>query len=421
MRRSPEHRKQFVPMGGAPAGSTVPSDAIFENGGEAMAVTDSTASGQQGIDPELAVRDVIERLRNAYDRRDVDGALELFADDAVLVFAPRAFKGKGDIRHGLEWDAQLSPTSETRLSGIEVLARANVAVMESVVVQQTADGIGYECPVVTVIELGDDRKIRRMSSYYDRLAIVQQVANKSSGLRGAAFKRLANALVSQAEKGLERPEVPRENVQIVLRWLREGIPTSRNLGDAIRLAGVIVTGVLSRRPVRPVDDEARRPLPGDELVSTNLQYTDCVTIRARPSEIWPWLVQMGCRRAGWYSYDRLDNGGVPSADRILPELQRVEVGDILRWTPDGPDDGFVVLAVEPERALVLGDDRGSITWAFVLEPIDKTSTRLVTRGKVWYKRPAVGLMVRLVLRPIYFGMQRRQLLSLKQRVEAGTR
>lgn len=217
----------------------------------------------------------------------------------------------------------------------------------------------------------------------------------------------------------KRPEKRQENVQIVLRWFREGFPTSRNLRDAIRLAGVIVTGVLSRRPVRPLGDEARRPLPGDELVPAKRQNTDCVTIRARPAEIWPWLVQMGCRRAGWYSYDRLDNGGVPSADRIVPELQHVEVGDILPWTPDGPDDGFVVRAVEPERALVLGDDRGSMTWAFVLEPTGERCTRLVNRGRVWYKRPAVGLMWRLVLRPIHFGMQRRQLLNLKRRVEAG--
>ena len=143
-----------------------------------MAVTDSTDTGQQRIDSELAVRDVVERFRDAYDRRDVDGALELFADNAELVLAPRAFQGKADIRHGLEWDARLSPVSKTRLSGIEVLAKGNVAVVECVV-QQTAEGIGYECPVVTVIELGDDRKIRRMSSYYDRLAIMQQVAKKS--------------------------------------------------------------------------------------------------------------------------------------------------------------------------------------------------------------------------------------------------
>ena len=53
-----------------------------------------------------------------------------------------------------------------------------------------------------------------------------------------------------------------------------------------------------------------------------------MTIRARRTDIWPWFVQMGWRRGGWYSYDGLDNGGVPSATRIVPELQRVEVGDV---------------------------------------------------------------------------------------------
>lgn len=89
----------------------------------------------------------------------------------------------------------------------------------------------------------------------------------------------------------------------------------------------MVTGVLSRRQVCPLGDEARRPLPGDELVpSAKIRWTHGITIRARPTEIWPWLVQMGCRRAGWYSYDGLDNGGVPSAERIVPELQLTGVG-----------------------------------------------------------------------------------------------
>jgi ketosteroid isomerase-like protein len=385
-----------------------------------MAVTNSTSANQQGIDPELAVRDALERFRDAYDRRDVDGALELFADDAVLVFAPRAFKGKDEIRQGLEWDAQLSPTSKTRPSGIEVLAKANVAVAESVV-QQTAEGVGYECPVVTVIELGDEGKIRRMSSYYDRLAIMQQVANRSSGLSRGVFKRLVNFLVSRAEKGLKRPDVPRENWEIGWRWLTGGDPSLINrLRDAIRLAGVIVTGPLSQQPVRPLGDEARRPLPGDEVVPAKVQWTNGVTIRARPSEIWPWLVQFGCRRAGAYSYDSLDNGGVRSADRIIPEFQHVDVGDILPWTPTA-DDGFIVRAVEPERALVLGEETGSFSWTFVLEPIDQTSTRLLTRARAWYKTFASRLMIGLVFHPIHFGMQRRQLLNLKRRAEKGAR
>ena len=180
----------------------------------------------------------------------------------------------------------------------------------------------------------------------------------------------------------------------------------------------MVAGVLSRRPVRPLGGEARRPLPGDELVpNARFRWTHGITIRGRPAEIWPWLVQMGCRRAGWYSYDGLDNGGVPSAERIVPELQRVEVGDIFPMTP-AADDGFVVRAVEPERALVLGDAAGSTTWGFVLEPMDETSTRLIARVRGGFERLAIGLMIGLVWRPIHFGMQRRQLLNLKQRVQA---
>ena len=212
--------------------------------------------------------------------------------------------------------------------------------------------------------------------------------------------------------------MPQENWDIAWRWLKGGDPSLINrFRDAIRLTVVMVTGVLSRRPVRPLGDEARRPLPGDELVPGKVQFTNGVTIRARPIEIWPWLVQMGCRRAGVYSYDGLDNGGVPSADRIIPELQHVEVGDVLPWTPTA-DDGFIVRAVEPERALVLGEDTGSFTWVLVLEPIDATSTRLIARGRGWYESLAGGLMLRLVWHPIHFGMQRRQLLNLKQRVEA---
>ena len=211
--------------------------------------------------------------------------------------------------------------------------------------------------------------------------------------------------------------MPQENWDIGLRWLKGESSLANRLPDAIRLAGVIVTGVLSHRPVRPLGDEARRPLPGDELVPAKTQQTHGVTIEARPTEIWPWLIQMGCRRAGVYSYDRLDNGGVPSADQILPEFQHIEVGDILPWTPTS-EDGFIVRAVEPERALVLGEDTGSFTWTFVLEPIDATSTRLITRLRLRYESLAYGLILR-VFQPIHFGMQRRQLLNLKRRVEAG--
>lgn len=178
---------------------------------------------------------------------------------------------------------------------------------------------------------------------------------------------------------------------------------------------------ISRRPVRARGDEARRDLPGDELLpSTKGQWTNAITIRAQVDEVWPWLVQMGCRRAGWYSYDGLDNGGVPSAERIVPELQEVEVGDLFPWTPEA-DDGFIVKAVEPGRVLVLGGDAGSlyrVIWSFALEPFDESRTRLLTRASAEYERRSVGLRLRLAGHPIHFAMQRRQLVNLKRRAEA---
>jgi hypothetical protein len=190
--------------------------------------------------------------------------------------------------------------------------------------------------------------------------------------------------------------------------------------DALCLLGVLLMYVVSRRPVLPSEDEATRALPGDELVAdAKVRWKHAITIRARPAEIWPWLVQMGCRRAGWYSYDGLDNGGIRSAGRILPEFQQVQVGDIFPMAPKAKDM-FVVRMIEPARALVLGDVAGGMSWAFVLVPIDESNTRLITRSKGAYDRPALGLFLKVFWHPVDFGMQRRQLLNLKRLVE-GTR
>jgi hypothetical protein len=174
----------------------------------------------------------------------------------------------------------------------------------------------------------------------------------------------------------------------------------------------------SRRPVRPQGDEATRSLPGDELVAdAKVRWNHAITIRARPAAIWPWLVQMGCRRAGWYSYDGLDNAGVKSAERIVGEFQQIQVGDIFPMRPTD-DDTFVVRLVEPERALVLGDAAGGMAWEFVLEPVDEDSTRVIARVRATYDTLALGLFLKVVWHPTHFAMERRQLLNLKRRVEA---
>jgi hypothetical protein len=89
------------------------------------------------------------------------------------------------------------------------------------------------------------------------------------------------------------------------------------------------------------------------LPDTRTQVTHAITINATPEKIWPWIVQMGCGRGGFYSLDTLDNAGVPSAREIHPELQKIEVGQIIPAMPDS-DLGFEVLSVDEPRTLVLG-------------------------------------------------------------------
>jgi hypothetical protein len=141
------------------------------------------------------------------------------------------------------------------------------------------------------------------------------------------------------------------------------------------------------RSVRADLRERTRVLPGDELVANPVgSVTHAITIQGPPRVVWPWLVQMGAGRAGWYSYDLIDNGGRRSAERILPELQSIAVGGLFPAVP-GATDAFFVLRYEPERSLVLGwvpgDDAAPVTtWALVLEEPEPGRTRLIERGRV---------------------------------------
>jgi Protein of unknown function (DUF998) len=131
--------------------------------------------------------------------------------------------------------------------------------------------------------------------------------------------------------------------------------------------------------------ERHRSLPADEMVPDPLfTSTHAITISAPPERVWPWIAQMGAGRGGWYSWDAIDNGGAPSAMRVLPELQTVVPGDVMPAVP-GATDAFVVVAIDPPRDLVLtvpdGHGGHAVAWEHVLEPIDGGRTRLVVRGR----------------------------------------
>ena len=97
-----------------------------------------------------------------------------------------------------------------------------------------------------------------------------------------------------------------------------------------------------------------RPLPGDDLIPDAIgQFTHSIVISAPPDKIWPWLVQMGCQRAGFYSIDLLDNAGIPSAREIRLDLQQLRIGDTIAATPSG-DNHFEVLRIEQNHVLFLG-------------------------------------------------------------------
>jgi hypothetical protein len=163
-------------------------------------------------------------------------------------------------------------------------------------------------------------------------------------------------------------------------------------------------------------EEIALPMPGDSIVSNpTFNATRAVTIAATPEEIWPWIVQMGYRRAGFYSYDRLDNDGIPSADRLIAEFQHLEAGDTI---PLSSHDYVTVTGFEPHRSMVweyAGDDTTTVfTWVWGLYPENDSHTRLVTRLR-WH---ASSVHTRVMLDLFEIVMMRKCMLGIKQRAES---
>lgn len=164
------------------------------------------------------------------------------------------------------------------------------------------------------------------------------------------------------------------------------------------------------------DEEVDRPMPGDDQVPhPMLEATRAITIRASAAEIWPWLIQMGYRRAGWYSYDLLDNDGI-HVNRIIPELQHLEVGDVMKTDAEG---GFTVAAIEPNRSIVLviRNLYAQISSTIFLGEIDNERTRLIMRLRANFKRDLRTSLFYLAFESGDFVMMRKELLGIKQRVE----
>lgn len=209
------------------------------------------------------------------------------------------------------------------------------------------------------------------------------------------------------------------------------------------LAFVGVLGIAYRRGLHPWqerwgarDEDLIASLQGDDLIAEPAgQVTRAIEIAAAPEAVWPWVIQLGADRGGFYSYDWLENLfrlGIHSADRIVPEWQKRAVGDLVHADAKG-NNGWYVSDVRPPHALVLKmanvkegrpfrrDEPPfmEFTWAFVLEPDGEGRTRLLVRERVAFgKRLAqvAGSPVGL----ISFVMTQKMMRGIKTRAETPT-
>jgi hypothetical protein len=216
----------------------------------------------------------------------------------------------------------------------------------------------------------------------------------------------------------------------------EPIGWGRTLGAALSAAVLlyVVAGRPWLRTWGTSHREATKPLPGDELVPGRWQTTRAVVINAPAAQVWPWLIQMGYERGGWYSYDWLERRGGAgtftegeSAKRVIPQLQSLAVGDTIALSPAG---GPRVAVLRPDSALVLQyrmnlltsaeatpDDRAVMdwSWAFILVPTGATSCRLLARVRADYRPHWLFVLFPALLEPVHFLMETKMLRTIDQR------
>jgi hypothetical protein len=167
--------------------------------------------------------------------------------------------------------------------------------------------------------------------------------------------------------------------------------------------------------------ERAQPLPGDDLLpDARYVTTRAVTVNAPPTAVWPWLVQMGQDRAGFYTHnwvERLLRSGIPDTHELHPEWQRLEPGDLMRTNHDirGSAMGWPVAIVDPDHALVVRSRNMPLgTYAFVLQPLEGDRTRLIVRDRAMWRRAELPFAT-VVYEPLHAYMETGLIRGVRQR------
>lgn len=213
---------------------------------------------------------------------------------------------------------------------------------------------------------------------------------------------------------------------------------TRSLAVALAVAGAVAAGY--ERGLKPwqerwgaTDEETALALPGDEFVEEPAaQLTRAITIDATREQVWPWIVQLGANRGGFYTYDRLENLfglDIHSADDIVDEWQELAVGDAV-YADRAQTGGWYVVDLRPHEALALkvGDLtagrpirrdeklKWEFLWTFALRDTPAGGTRLLVRERVAFD----SVITKALMAPVglaSFVMTRGMLLGIKSRVE----
>jgi hypothetical protein len=215
-----------------------------------------------------------------------------------------------------------------------------------------------------------------------------------------------------------------------LKIIIEGIAGAVFIGFMI-VFGPILRGWYRRWGTK--SGEAERTLPGDEFVPhPKSEINMAIDIQAPAQKVWPWFAQLGCQRGGWYSYDLLDNGGTPSTEQIIPELQHLKVGDLVAAVPNG-SFGFPVADLRENEYLSLAGTINTATGqpgdphdpelkayfsgdqTFVIRSLDDKTSRLFFRMRIDWNPSRMNSIINLgIVEPVSFVMGRKMLRKVKR-------